>query len=387
MTTFTTGALPAQIPVTTISGYDAMKAQPGWTLMNVQKATARIERTAERRRRRSSTTRRGKPVWYFIHGTRNERGGAISVDRTDQGVLIGPSLTTGNGSPAIPPIEVDWAGNTLWTCSDPLCGVPDQLSHHAGKLSNGNHIVMRDVTSGSRTSQVFIELSPSNQMVRHHRRGRRADAARERNGRLGARKFHHRSISRTTSRNLSFRWLGVAKMKYSTKALIWHLPAKYGQTTLGHMFRQHDVRPPTRRSSPTSMIPEIHADGTILFFDNGGFSGVHRRRQSGKPPHARGRIPHRRNAKKATLLWEWPGSFTTDAWYKTQLYVPFWGDADRLANGNVLIAAGRRGTAAAHAREPRHRVTRDNRQRRLGASISEGLRRLPRRTAVTPYRS
>jgi len=46
-------------------------------------------------------------------------------------------------------------------------------------------------------------------------------------------------------------------------------------------------------------------------------------------------------------VWEWPGSFTVDSWYTTQLYVPFWGDADRLANGNVLIAAGRRGTVAA----------------------------------------
>src|SRR5690606_22984185 len=48
-------------------------------------------------------------------------------------------------------------------------------------------------------------------------------------------------------------------------------------------------------------------------------------------------------AKTATLVWEWPGDFDTPAWYKTELYVPFWGDADRLPNGNVLITAGRRG--------------------------------------------
>ena len=28
-------------------------------------------------------------------------------------------------------------------------------------------------------------------------------------------------------------------------------------------------------------------------------------------------------------------------------YVPFWGDADRLPNGNVLVTAGRRGTSSA----------------------------------------
>src|SRR5262249_26861192 len=64
-------------------------------------------------------------------------------------------------------------------------------------------------------------------------------------------------------------------------------------------------------------------------------------------------------AKTATLVWEWPGSFTTDAWYKTDLYVPFWGDADRLANGNVLIAAGRRGTAASTPESRVIEVTRD----------------------------
>ena len=49
-------------------------------------------------------------------------------------------------------------------------------------------------------------------------------------------------------------------------------------------------------------------------------------------------------ANTATLVWEFPGTFPVDAWYTTQFYVPFWGDADRLANGDVLVTAGRRGT-------------------------------------------
>ena len=49
-------------------------------------------------------------------------------------------------------------------------------------------------------------------------------------------------------------------------------------------------------------------------------------------------------AKTATLVWEFPGTFTVDAWCKTNFYLPFWGDADRLANGNVLITAGVRFT-------------------------------------------
>jgi hypothetical protein len=43
-----------------------------------------------------------------------------------------------------------------------------------------------------------------------------------------------------------------------------------------------------------------------------------------------------------------------DEFYRTDYYVPFWGDADRLQNGNVLIAAGRSGSAP---ETPQSRVT------------------------------
>ena len=44
--------------------------------------------------------------------------------------------------------------------------------------------------------------------------------------------------------------------------------------------------------------------------------------------------------KRATLTWQFPGSFSTDAWYKQTWSTPIWGDANRLANGNVLVTAG-----------------------------------------------
>jgi hypothetical protein len=359
MATFTTGALPAQIPAVTISVHDMARTQPGWTLMNVQKGDGTNRAYSGAPPAAVIYDEAGKPVWYSIHGTRNERGGAISVDMTDRGVLIGPSLTTGSGSPPIPPIEVDWAGNTIWTCSDPLCGVPDQLSHHAGKLSNGNYIVMRDVSSGGRTSQLFIEFSPQGQMVRSigvedamtPPQGASADWA------------HGNFIKVDLERDvayMSFRWLGLVKMTYSTKMRQWHLPASYGQNSLGN-FGDMTFDPPTSQFTDIH-APDINADGTILFFDNGGFSGVV---EDGNPGNRHTRAVEYRideTAKRATLTWEWPGNFTVDAWYKEQLYVPFWGDADRLANMNVLIAAGRRGTSAATPESRVIEVARDNGQ-------------------------
>ena len=44
-------------------------------------------------------------------------------------------------------------------------------------------------------------------------------------------------------------------------------------------------------------------------------------------------------AKTAKVIWEFPGTFAVDAWYKNSWYSPYWGDADRLANGNILITA------------------------------------------------
>jgi hypothetical protein len=83
--------------------------------------------------------------------------------------------------------------------------------------------------------------------------------------------------------------------------------------------------------------PEIHSDGTILFYDNGGWST----RCAMSQYHTRVmEYQVDQTMKKATLVWQFPGSFTlADSFYSTW-YAAYWGDANRLANGNVLIVAG-----------------------------------------------
>ena len=82
--------------------------------------------------------------------------------------------------------------------------------------------------------------------------------------------------------------------------------------------------------------PEIHPDdGTILFFDNGGWTT-----RCAKDEYHSRVVEYKLEGDTATLVWEFPGNFTVpDAWY-TDWYSPYWGDADRLENGNVLVAAG-----------------------------------------------
>jgi hypothetical protein len=341
-TSFTAGALPAHIPVAEVVMNDAARVQPGWTLMNVQRGDGQPNAISNAPPTAVAYDLEGYPVWYFVNGTMNERGGAIVADPTDKGVLMGPTLSHS-------PIEVDWAGNKLWCCSTPTCG-GQQISHHAGKLSNGDFMVQQDINNMS--NHCWEQYTPGNNnpvfkiCVSDAVTGSGMDWA------------HGNSITVDLDHDVAYmstRFVGLFKMKYSTKTRIWHLPASYATThnTKYTPAANMTFVPPTSQFSDIH-DPEIHDDGTILFFDNGGYTGVV---EDGNPGNYHSRVVEYaidEKALTATLKWEWPGTFTVDAFYRTDYYVPFWGDADRLQNGNVLLAAGRTSSAK---NTPESRVT------------------------------
>jgi hypothetical protein len=334
---FTTGALPASIPVATISSVDKARMQPGWTLMNIQKGDGSVSARSRTPAQAVIYDADGQPIWYHINGTSVDRGGAISVDLTDKGVLFGAVLNDSlqNGEP---PREVDFAGNTIWQCSTPNCGGSGNLTHHVNKLPNGHYLLQRDVTSSGGTAPVFEEITADGMIVWT------LDYARlvTKPSGLSGDWCHGNSITLNIDRNEVYancRFMGLIKTTYQNPTLRWHLPASYnGRNVAGMRFS------PTTSQYSDTHAPDINADGTILFFDNGGYSGVS---EEGNPRNYQSRAVEYRideTANTATLVWEFPGTFAVDTWYTTQFYVPFWGDADRLANGNVLVTAGRRGT-------------------------------------------
>ena len=140
--TFMTGTLPAQIPNGTVMINDATKVQPGWTLMNVQKGQGDTRARSDYPPYAVMYDSDGKPVWYYVDGTMADIGGAVSTQLTDKGVLIGPSWNTSLTTGALP-IEVDFAGNTVWQCPASLCANGKNFTHHASKLSNGDYMLDR----------------------------------------------------------------------------------------------------------------------------------------------------------------------------------------------------------------------------------------------------
>lgn len=336
---FTTGALPDTVPVGTVAIHDEALTQPGWTLMNVQKINptngnaASVSPNSPYPPQAVMYDEDGQPVWYYVNGTKPDNGGAISVYLTDKGVLVGPSWNT-QLTNAEPPREVDFAGNVLWECTASVCGAGESISHHAGKLSNGDYVVIQDISENGVKNPIFHEITPDNQVVWSLTWTDFVQPPADVTGDW----CHGNSITIDIERDEVYancRWFGLLKTTYQNPTYQWLLPAACASKGLGDItfsgsqyIDSHD--------------PEIHTDDdTILFFDNGGWVT----RCAADQYHSRV-VEYKIEGTNATLVWEFPGSFQVpDAWY-TDWYSPYWGDADRLENGNVLVAAGQMGSTA-----------------------------------------
>ena len=335
---FTTGALPAQIPKGTVMINDATKSQAGWTLMNVQKGQGDTRARSDYPPYAVMYDSDGQPVWYYVDGTKPDVGGAVSTQLTDKGVLIGPSWDANATIDAVMPVEVDFAGNTIWTCS--ACANKN-FTHHASKLTNGDYMVIEYVMNGSRQDPIYREVNASNQVVWS------LDYAKLITPPSGATGdwCHANSITVDLVKNVVYancRWAGLLKTTYaSTPAKQWLLTGMGKGSGVPAQPTSDITFSPTSSAFSDTHDPEIHDDGTICFFDNGGYaSGA----TGGSTTMFHSRAVQYKvdeTAKTATLDWEFPAGATgLDAWYTSNWYTPFWGDVDRLPNGNFLVAAG-----------------------------------------------
>ena len=339
----TTASLPPNIPEGSVD-QDVSESQPGWTLVNIFKGSGRNIPASTFPAAAVMYDHDGRPVWYRQHGTAPDIGGAVSTDffPDSNTVLVGPTNEE-------PPREYGLDGTVLWEGPDPSPGGGVSLTHHADKLSNGNYLLLKwermqrdavDAGATDLTTATLEEVTPKNEVVWQWRLPDHLELPPEASGDY----CHGNSAIVRPDRDevyFSCRWLGIIKTTYDNPTLIYHLPASYHEALPGNLSFH-----PENAQFTDIHDPEVHEDNTLLVFDNGGWDRASFLSNSGSSDFRSRVVEYAIDeaANQAALIWEFPGDISSDDWFHHNFYMPFWGDADRLENNNVLFTASVIGT-------------------------------------------
>ncbi len=324
--TFMTGALPSEVPEVELVANDPESSQSGWTLFNVMVGTGGGFGSSSPAIL-LMVDELGIPVWYYVNGTSADTRGDVSVDvLADGNVLIGPAPGQG-------PREIDLAGKVVWE-GPANSGSGAAMTHHAGQISNGNFVVLRDTSSGGITGTQAEEYNMAGDLVWSWNlldhitppAGANTDWC------------HGNSVTMDLDEDVMYlncRYLGLFKVQRSgNQDILWHMQGTQTPDVPGDF-----TFPESGSQFSDTHDPELHADGTILFYDNGGFAGL----GGGNTSNFHSRVVEYavdQDAKTAQLVWEFPGAFAVDPWFQNDWYAAYWGDADALENDNVLITIG-----------------------------------------------
>ncbi|HEV8547772.1 MAG TPA: aryl-sulfate sulfotransferase [Polyangiaceae bacterium] len=329
--TFTTGKLPSGLPTPKLNVDDIPADQKGWLLTNIQGSNSPALAVMY--------DEKGLPVWYFVHGTQADQRGDVTTELlASNTVLVGPT----NGQPGR---EVDLSGKVLW--EGPANGTTELMSHYLGKTSTGNYLLNYEldkaVTNGSTKidDQRLEEVTPKNEVVWSWKLFDHIKPAGNRE------ELCHGNMLVLDEKNdilyYNCRFLGLFKIDRKSGDILWRIGGTYDSTSLGPGDFTFS---PTASQYSDTHEPEFHADGTILFYDNGGYAGL----GGGSTTQYHSRIVEYKmdeTAKTMTRTFEFPGDFSgVDTWYKNTWYSPYWGDADNLPDGNILVTAPVRSASA-----------------------------------------
>jgi len=280
------------------------RVQPGWTLTN-QVVDGLMSPTVA-----MALDMEGRIVWY--HAMEDVPAFAdVEVTLVDgDRLLIGGDL-----APGVRPVEVSWAGDVLWEGSaQPEEYLASGATHHTfRKTDDGQYLTL---TFGEHDGVVtdVIELLNAD--------GSRAWSWNTIDHVEGATEEHiHGNMALLDDEHGWFNSLlanALFKFDRDDGHVIWAL----GEGRDFEMLTEHEWP-----WADHSHAPEIQPDGSILVYDNGIY-----------PDRAFSRAVQYEldeEAMTASIVWEYPGELADDPWFTS-----FWGDADRLANGNTLITAG-----------------------------------------------
>jgi hypothetical protein len=324
--TFMAGELPSSFPTAMLTKSVPDKSHAGWTLTNIQPSSLSLPAGVV------MYDEAGVAVWYYLHGPAGDARGDVSTQLLPEGVLVGP--TSG-----VPARLVDLSGAVKW---EGPAQSQQQLMTHFVVRRGENYVLNREldksVMNGSTRidGQRLEEVTPDNDVVWSWNLFDHVEPAGTEEELCHANHLHVDEPAGTLYYNC--RWVGLFKIERTSGAILWYMAGTH-RDVLGAGDFTFD--PPASQFSDAHE-PEFTPEGTLLLYDNGGFSfsggaGLHSRVLEYELDEA---------TMTARRVFEFPGDLAVDDWYKNGWYTPYWGDTDRLPNRNLLITAGVRSTSA-----------------------------------------
>ena len=316
---YVTGALPAHLTSAEVVRSDPRRTEPGWTLMTLSagdREDGKVTMDPDFRPTVVMFDMEGEPVWYRVHDLPRV-GDARYID--------GRVLVQSMGSisePKLAALEFDLAGEMVWRGPlQPNNSVHGHFNHHFERLPDGNYLTLKNAFHRKVLGDVIVLMRPDHREIWtwstfDHIKPR----LKKWDGKGNFDYTHGNSLVMDATEGVVYynaRHLSkVFKIKMDTGKILWSL----GQ---GGSFK----------ADPTVKFPwfqqahavEVQPNGNILLYDN----GLKSRGWSRAVEYA---LDEKK--KRSRIAWQYSG-FPKMSW--STLY---WGDADRLPNGNTLITGG-----------------------------------------------
>ncbi len=293
---FTPGPLPDHVPSPEVLVHEPDLAREGYTLFDNYRYSTSAPNTAV------IVDMEGHPVWVHAFESGDDIG-AMDVRLTDAGtVLMGASVPSGQR-----PREVDFAGRILWEGPEQPGFTSDDFMHHTMEILDDDTVLtlVKKFVDGTRGDRIVI-------MDRNGVERWQWDFFENLEPSWEEEWTHSNSVTlRGDDLYLSERVANqVIKIAMSTGEIQWRLGPE-GDFVLPDPFEaQH--------------APDLLGDDHFLIYDNGTERGSTRVLE----------VVVDAEAGTAETVWSWPPEG------EHHWYTGYWGDADRLDNGNTLIAAG-----------------------------------------------
>jgi len=297
--TWTSGRPPSHVAKADVLIHDPTQAADGWTLMDLNNPEAGVATVA-------MFDMEGYPVWYHVLPDHNVNALDVSLTWRNT-ILAGGSVDKGER-----PMEISLDGSYRWAGPEQRgYSSNGYMHHHIELLASGNYLTLEKVFVDGVRGDVIREMTPDLSSAWSWNAFDWLDPNWDDPDWTHSNWVH---ISDDGFVYLSVRHeSAIYKIDYGTGEVLWRLGegGDFALTAGEWFYEQH---------APSV----LEGGGKILVYDNAGDNGVARVVEYALDEQA----------MTAEQVWVYGGD-NEEGWLSD-----YWGDADRLSNGNTLITAG-----------------------------------------------